>query len=143
MVLYLVLGLEGGNSRNGVEPVKDAVEGDQIIRGVMHTDGGDSSPSEERGCGEWDAREKKTLKREYDGRVLDLDPFELKRRPNTDEEIRLSTEEGKGDGGRREAEGGGEEEGNLSEEEGKPDGEEGTRLEVEGIEDVGDHETEC
>lgn len=39
-------------------------------------------------------------------------------------------------------EGKGEEEGDLGEEEGEPDGEEGTGLEVEGVEDVGDHESQ-
>lgn len=35
-----------------------------------------------------------------------------------------------------------EEESDLSEEQGKPDAEEGTGLEVEGIDDVGDHEAQ-
>lgn len=73
-----------------------------------------------------------------------MNPLELERDPDADEEIGLGAEEGgeggegkRGEGG---AEGGAEEEGDLGEYEGEPDAEEGTGLEVEGVDDVGDHE---
>lgn len=47
MVLGFVLGLEGGNSRNGVEPVEDTVEGEEVVGSVVHADGGDGSPGEQ------------------------------------------------------------------------------------------------
>lgn len=142
VVLGLVLGFEGGDSRNGVEPVEKTVEGEEIVGGVAHADGGDGGPGEKRGGGEWDASEEKALEGEYDGRVLNLDPLELERGPYTDEEVGLGAEEGKGEGGGGEAEGAREEEGDLSEDEGEPHGEEGPGLEAKGVEDVGDHEAQ-
>ena len=77
-----------------------------------------------------------------------MDPFELERRPDSDQEVGLGAEEGGEESERERVEGlaersgGGEEEGELREEEREPDGEEGGRFEVEGIEDVGDHEAD-
>lgn len=142
VVLGLVLGLEGGDSRNGVEPVEDAVKGEEIVGGVAHANGGDGGPGEERRGGEWDAREEKALEGDYDGRILDLDPLELERGPDADKEVGLGAEEGEGEGGGGETEGAGEEEGDLTEDEGEPHGEEGPGLEAKGVEDVGDHEAQ-
>ena len=142
VVLGLVLGLEGGDSRNGEEPVEDAIECEEIVGGVAHANGGDGGPGEERRGGEWDAREEKALEGEYDGRVLDLDPLELEGSPDADEEVGLGAEEGEGQGGGGEAEGAGEEESDLREDEGEPYGEEGPGLEAKGVEDVGDHEAQ-
>lgn len=128
MVLDVLLGLEGGNVRNRVEPVEEAVEADKIVSSVVHTDGRDGGPSKKRGSGEWDAREEKALEGEYYGRVLDLNPLELERGPDADEEVGLGAEESEGDGRCREAEGGGEEEGDLGKEQGKPHGQEGAGL---------------
>lgn len=75
-----------------------------------------------------------------------MDPPKLKRNPDSYEEISNAADEGGEDAERDgveggEQQGGVEEEGDLRGDEGEPDGEEGARLEVEGIEDVRDHET--
>lgn len=143
-----VVGLEGGKSGDGIEPVEEATEGHEVVGGGGgEADGGNGGPCEERGGGEREGGEEETLEGEDDGlRVLDLDPFELERAPDADEEGCLGAEEGGEEGEGEGVEGGGErregreEEGDLGEEERKPDSDEGAGLEVEGVEDVGDHE---
>lgn len=75
-----------------------------------------------------------------------MDPLELEGDPDAYQEVGKGAGEGgeetKRDGiEREEEEGGAEEEGDLRGDEGEPDGKERARLEVEGVEDVGDHET--
>lgn len=76
--------------------------------------------------------------------MLDLDPLELKRGPDADEEgsrgAEESGEESERDGIESAEERRGEEEGDLSGEEREADGEEGNGVEVKRIEDIGDHE---
>lgn len=57
MVFGVVLGGEGGDSRNGVEPIEDAIEGHKIVSGIGHAEGRDGGPGEERGGGEGDGSE--------------------------------------------------------------------------------------
>lgn len=46
--LGLVLGLEGGETGDGVEPIEEAVEGHEIVRrSVGDAEGGDGGPGEE------------------------------------------------------------------------------------------------
>lgn len=75
-----------------------------------------------------------------------MDPLELEGDPDPYQEVGKGAGEGgeetEGDGIEGgEQEGGAEEESDLSGDEGEPDGEEGARLEVEGVEYVGNHET--
>ena len=76
-----------------------------------------------------------------------MEPLELKRAPASDQERGLGAEErreeGEGDGveGGEEV-GGGEEEGDLSCEERHPYPEEGSELDVERVDDVGDEEAD-
>lgn len=46
--------------RNRVEPVEEAVESDNIVSCVIHTNGGDGGPSKKRRSGEWDVGEEKS-----------------------------------------------------------------------------------
>lgn len=145
-----VVGLEGGESRDGVEPVEEAIEGHEVVGGGGgEADGGNGGPGEKSGGGEGEGGEEEALEGEDDGfRVLDLDPFELKGGPDADEEGGMSAEEGGEEGEREGVEGGGErgeggeEEGDLREEEGEPDADKGAGLEVEGVKDVRDHEAD-
>ncbi|WVZ07873.1 hypothetical protein V8G54_021219 [Vigna mungo] len=142
----LVFGLEGGDARDGEEPVEAAVEGGEVVGGVVDSDGGDGGPGEEGGCGDGEASEEQALEGNGDGRVFEEEPLELERGPDAEEKGGVGAEEG-GDGGDgdggveggEEGGGGGEEEGELGEDKGEPHGKEGGGLEAEGVEDVRDH----
>lgn len=146
VILHLLFSFKRRYSRDRVKPIENAIECHQIIRGIVHPDCRDRRPSEERRGRDGHASEEKPLEREHDRRILDLNPLELKRRPHTDQKVRLGAEERReereGQRIERRDQGGAEEEGDLSREEGEPDAEEGAGLEAEGIEDVGDHQAE-
>lgn len=93
VVLGVLLGLERRNARNGVEPIENAAEGHEVVGSVVHTDGGDGGPGEERRGGEGNTGEEEALQGEHNRRILDLNPPELERDPNADQEIRLGAEE--------------------------------------------------
>uniref|UniRef100_A0A2P2JF24 Uncharacterized protein n=1 Tax=Rhizophora mucronata TaxID=61149 RepID=A0A2P2JF24_RHIMU len=84
VILDLLLGFERRNSRNRKEPVENAIKSHEIVRGIDHTNGRDSGPGEEGGSRERDAGKQEALESEDDGRVLKLDPLELKGGPDAD-----------------------------------------------------------
>lgn len=57
----LVFGLEGGDTRDGEQPVEAAVEGGEVVGGVVDSDGGDGGPGEEGGGGDGEASEEQAL----------------------------------------------------------------------------------
>lgn len=146
VILHLLFSFKRRYSRDRVKPIENAIERHQIIGRMVHTDGGDRRPSEERRGRNGNASEEKPLEREHDRRILDLNPLELKRRPHTNQKVGLRAEkrreEREGQRVERRDQRGAEEEGDLSREEGEPDAEEGAGLEAEGIEDVGHHQAE-
>lgn len=146
VVLSLLLGLERRNPRNREKPVEHASEHEEVVRRAAHPHGGDRGPGEKGRSRERSAREQETLESDDDRRILELEPLELKRSPASDEERGLGAEkrreEAEGEGIEGGEEGGGEEEGDLGRDERHPYPEEGSELDVEGIDDVGDEEAD-
>lgn len=60
-----------------------------VVGGVREADPGNGSPCEEGGGGDRDAGEEKAFESGDDGGVLDLDPAEVERGPDANEEVRL------------------------------------------------------
>lgn len=85
--------LEAGRPWYGEQPVEHHGECGKVVGGVGHADRGYNSPREDRRRRDGHAREEEPLERGDDGRVLQLDPAELERRPDADEEGRLGAEE--------------------------------------------------
>lgn len=84
MIFRFLFGFEGRNSRNCKKPIENAIEGHEIVRSVIHPNGGDGGPGEHGGSDERDAGEQKALESENDSRVFQLDPLELEGGPYPD-----------------------------------------------------------
>lgn len=122
---FLLLGFKRGEARDREKPIENTNKDHEIVRGsVVHTEGRDSSPGEEHGSGEGNASEEKALEGEDDGRILDLNPLELKGSPYADQEVSLGADES-GEESEREGIEGGDERGGGAEEEGDLSGDEG------------------
>lgn len=134
--------VEAGRSGYGEQPVEHHAERGKVVGRISHADRGHESPCEERRSSNGHTREEQPLQRGHDGGVLELDPSELQRRPDADEEGGLGAEE-QGEGGERQGgggrggEGGGEEEGDVGSDQRRPDGEEGALAQLERVEEVG------
>lgn len=133
--------LEAGRPWYGEQPVEHHGECGKVVGGVGHADRGYNSPREDRRRRDGHAREEEPLERGDDGRVLQLDPAELERRPDADEEGRLGAEEEREHGerhrgGRGRRERGREEERHVGGDERGPDGEEGPLPLSERVEEV-------
>lgn len=146
MVSPVLPRLERRQARNGVKPIEHTIQNHEIVGSICHSDSRDRKPRQKRRGSKRNAGKQQALEGEHNGRVFDLYPPELKRRPNTDEKIHFGAEEGgeetEQDGIESREELGTEEEGDLGGDEGEPNPEEGAGLEIEGIEDVGAHEAE-
>lgn len=98
MELSLVIGLERGESRDGVEPIEDAIEGHEVVGSIVNSDSGDGSPGEEGGGGDREAGKEEAFQGNHNGGVFKEEPLELKRGPYADKEGGVCAEEGSEDG---------------------------------------------
>lgn len=101
--------LEAGGAGHGEEPIEDHGKCGQVVGSVGHADCGHDGPCEDRWRGDGHAREEEPLERGDDGGVLKLDPAELERGPDADEEGGLGAEEQREDGEGKRGGGGGRE----------------------------------